>query len=69
MSVCLSEDFAIKQCLVPGVRVAKVAEAMGMTVIGLNSRSSQEDLFQMLQQADVISLHCPLTPDTYHLLG
>ena len=55
--------------MLTGVRVAKVAEAMGMTVIRLNSKSHQEELFQMLQQADVVSLHCPLTPDTYHLRG
>ena len=27
------------------------------------------DLEKLLKESDVISLHCPLTPETYHLLG
>lgn len=26
-------------------------------------------LDELLQRSDIISLHCPLTPDTYHLIG
>ena len=63
-------DFAQSACTVcAGKIVAKVAEAMGMHVTGLDSRSSLQDLHSMLQQADVVSVHCPLTPHTHHLLG
>jgi D-lactate dehydrogenase len=27
------------------------------------------DLPQLLSEADIVSLHCPLTPDTYHLIN
>jgi len=52
-----------------GTRLAKTAEAIGMSVRGLNSKSSQSDLEAMLQEADIISLHCSLTPKTHHLIG
>ena len=52
-----------------GTRLAKTAEAIGMTVMGVNSKSSRSDLEDMLQVADVVSLHCSLTPKTHHLIG
>ena len=52
-----------------GMRLAKTAEAIGMKVIGLNSRSSQAELKALLQTADIVSLHCSLTPKTHHLIG
>jgi len=50
-----------------GQAVARRAEAFGMTVVQ-HSRSSGIDLDTLLTTADVVSLHCPLTPATHHLL-
>ena len=52
-----------------GTRLAKTAEAIGMHVMGLNSKSSSAQLTSLLQQADVVSLHCPLMPTTHNLIG
>ena len=60
-----------------GMRVATIANAFGMQVCAYTSKSqdqlpsfiekkSQEALFS---ESDVISLHCPLTPDTHHLIN
>ena len=60
-----------------GMRVATIANAFGMRVCAYTSKSedqlpcfiekkSQEELFS---ECDVISLHCPLTPDTRHLIN
>jgi glyoxylate reductase len=48
-----------------GSRVAELAEAHGAraTFAGRN-----DDLLAALAQADVVTLHCPLTPETHHLL-
>jgi glyoxylate reductase len=48
-----------------GSRVAQLAEAHGAraTFAGRN-----DDLLAALAQADVVTLHCPLTPETHHLL-
>lgn len=60
-----------------GGAVAKIADAMGMRVLA-SSRSRQSGsqgpitfvpLEQLLEQSDVISLHCPLTPQTQGLIG
>ena len=50
-----------------GEAVAHRAKAFGMNVIHHN-RSSGVSLDQLLQQSDVVSLHCPLTPQTHHLI-
>lgn len=52
-----------------GVRLAKTAEAIGMKVIGLTSTSSRAELEALLQTADIVSLHCSLTPKTHGLIG
>ncbi len=60
-----------------GFEVAKMAHAFNMKVIGYN-RSFKEDpeysfieqvsLEKLYQESDVISLHCALSEETYHLL-
>ena len=60
-----------------GQAVAKLARAFGMKVVA--TRSSGETgsgdgvefvaLDSLLEQSDVVSLHCPLTPDTHHLIN
>jgi len=51
-----------------GQAVARRAEAFGMKVIH-HSRSGGCDLEVLLEESDVVSLHCPLTPQTHHLIG
>ena len=61
-----------------GQGVADVATAFGMQVIGA-SRTQTDQLHRknfrwmevpdLLQQSDVVSIHCPLTPDTRGLLN
>lgn len=56
-----------------GKGVAKLAEAFGMKVIvaeRINKKESHETVpfNELLSQADVISLHCPLTPETKNLI-
>lgn len=48
-----------------GKAVARLAEAHGMRVI----HTGQVPLDELLETADVVSLHCPLTPETHHLIG
>jgi glyoxylate reductase len=50
-----------------GRAVAKRAEGFEMTVLhtGRGGGTSLEDL---LEQSDFVSLHCPLTPETHHLI-
>ncbi len=57
-----------------GKRVAKIAEAMGMKIIYWNL--SEEDVpyqfrsfEQVLQTADIVTLHLPLTPETENLIN
>ncbi|KAL3134120.1 hypothetical protein ABBQ32_008542 [Trebouxia sp. C0010 RCD-2024] len=52
-----------------GVRLAKTAEAIGMKVTGLTSSSTRAELEALLQTADIVSLHCSLTPKTHGLIG
>ena len=57
-----------------GRAAAKAAQAFGMRVIIANRPGGQTepgryDLDQLLAQSDVVSLHCPLTPATRHLIG
>jgi glycerate dehydrogenase len=60
-----------------GQAVAKLARAFGMNVIATqrSGESGRGDgvefvaLEDLLTQSDVISLHCPLTPETQHLIN
>ena len=50
-----------------GDAVARRAAGFGMEVVH-SSRSSGLPLSELLERADVVSLHTPLTPDTQHLI-
>ncbi len=50
-----------------GRAVKRRAEAFGMEVVHHN-RSSGIPLDELLATSDVVSLHCPLTDDTHHLM-
>jgi glyoxylate reductase len=56
-----------------GRAVAKRAEAFGMTVVHSGRRKQDTDagfvsFEELLERSDVVSLHCPLTPGTRHLV-
>lgn len=55
-----------------GTHVAQLAEAFGMHVTFAARPGKQDDtrpaLSELLPTADVLSLHCPLTPDTENLI-
>lgn len=56
-----------------GKKVAQIGEAFGMQIL-IAARPSgpvgehRMPLQTLLKEADVVSLHCPLTPDTHHLV-
>ena len=60
-----------------GRRVAQIALAFGMKVKALTSKPAETlpegiqkaELKELFQTSDVISLHCPLTTDTRHLIN
>jgi len=51
-----------------GDAVARRAEGFGMNVRAVSSTSTPDDFRALLQDADVVSVHCPLTPRTRHLI-
>lgn len=56
-----------------GRAVAQRASAFGMRILGYSRRASAEEgrvpFDTLLAEADVISVHVPLTPETRHLFG
>lgn len=51
-----------------GCRVL-VHDAYGIPPALLQLGASQSPLAELLAQSDIVSLHCPLTPQTQHLIG
>jgi glycerate dehydrogenase len=58
-----------------GTRVAEVARALGMSVL-VHTRTFRPNLpfvqvalETLLQQSDVVSIHCPLSAQTHHLIN
>lgn len=56
-----------------GRAVGKIAEALGMRVLAYSRNRRDEanyvDLHTLLAQSDVVSLHCPLFPETKHIIN
>jgi glyoxylate reductase len=58
-----------------GRAVARLGEAFGMRVVYTSRRSvdgapyKRLELEELLEVADVVTLHCPLTEETRHLIG
>ena len=50
-----------------GQAVARRAEGFGMEILH-SARSSGVRLEELLERSDFVTLHCPLTPDTRHLI-
>ena len=54
---------------------ANICNGFGMNILGYDKFESPDfigkyvDLDTLLAESDIISLHCPLTPETYHLLN
>lgn len=61
-----------------GQAVADVATAFGMNVIGSSRRQTDQsarknfrwaEISELLKESDVVSIHCPLTPETQNLIN
>lgn len=59
-----------------GKRLAAILKAFGATVIAHNRKTVQDpvidknvSLDELLETSDIISLHCPLTAETKHMIG
>lgn len=60
-----------------GRRVSEIALAFGMKVLAMTSKANdalpqgvtKANYQELLTQSDVLSLHCPLTPETHHLIN
>jgi len=59
-----------------GRQVSRLAQALGMLVVACDSRPiepaegiTKVDVDAVFRQGDVVSLHCPLTPQTEHLVN
>ena len=61
-----------------GLATAKIVLALGMKVLALTSKTQEilpegitkaKNIDDLMRNSDVISLHCPLTPDTEHIIN
>ncbi|MBR4307697.1 MAG: D-2-hydroxyacid dehydrogenase [Bacteroidaceae bacterium] len=62
-----------------GSATTRMAQAMGMKVMAISSKTEEallqigvqkaKNYEQLFSEADVISLHCPLTDDTHHIIN
>ena len=60
-----------------GRRVAAIAQAFGMKVVAYSSKPAdalptgieKQTMEVLLRESDVVSLHCPLAPNTHHLIN
>lgn len=52
-----------------GQAVGRIGEAFGMTVRYARRSGGRAELESVLRASDVVSLHCPLTPDTKQLIN
>ena len=58
-----------------GARVAQLGRALGMKVLfaerkqAKTCRPTHSSFYQVVQRSDVLSLHCPLTPENARLMG
>jgi glyoxylate reductase len=51
-----------------GQAVARRAAGFDMPVLHTDTQSSPEELADLLERSDFVSLHVPLTPETHHLI-
>ena len=61
-----------------GIAVARILAGFGMRLLGYDVYENPDakalgltyvSLDELLERADVVTLHCPLTPDTHHLIN
>ena len=61
-----------------GRRVAEILQAMGMQIVVFDPHAGDrpvpgviwaETLAELLESSDLVSLHCPLTPETRNMIG
>jgi len=52
-----------------GQAVADLGRAFGMNVLFATRRGGAAELAQVLRASDVVSLHCPLTPETREIIN
>lgn len=70
-----SQTLGIIGCGKIGSKVAQVAKALGMRVIAYSRRGCDPSIAEpvdfdtLIETADIISLHCPLTDETKGLIG
>ena len=59
-----------------GTAAAKIFHGFGMNILAVDNNKNKEldfvtytDMDTLLKESDLISLHCPLSNDTYHLIN